>query len=351
MKTVLSISNNKQNNLFLGEELSLQRYDNPKYPIFIKLWRDQKEFFWMPEEIKLDKDRSDYEKLTDTERFVFNSNLRWQTMTDSMLSRSIHEMSHYVSNPELEICMSVWADMETVHSYSYTWILQNITKDPSRFFDSILEDEEIVSRAKEIRSAYDSLLDPDESDIKQKIFDSLIATQITEGLAFYSSFACSFFFGFNGKMEGNSKIIKLISRDEAKHVAITQNILKILKDNKEEGFVDIVKNSEEKVYETYKLAVKNEKSWIEYLFSQGSLLGLNVEILSDYVEWLANNRLVSLGYSKIYKQTNNPLKGWLSAYTDSQKVQVAPQETEISSYRIGARDTSIDMDEFKDFDL
>lgn len=351
MNTVLNLSNNRDNKLFLGDELSIQRYDNPKYPIFIKLWRDQKEFSWMPEEVKLDKDRSDYEALNETEKFIFNSNLRWQTMTDSMLSRSIHQMSKYVSNSELEICMSVWSDMETVHSFSYTWILQNIRKDPSKFFDSILEDKEIVRRAKEIKEAYDRLLNSEKSDIKQKIFDSLLSTQITEGLAFYSSFACSFFFGYNGKMEGNAKIIKLISRDENVHVSITQNILKILRENEEEGFVDVIKSNEQKVYDMYGLAVENEKKWIEYLFSQGSLLGLNGLMLSNYVEWLANARLTSLGYNKIFDQKINPLKGWLSAYTDSQNMQVAPQETEISSYRIGSRDTSINMNDFKDFEL
>lgn len=350
MRTVLNTKNQKNNKLFLGDSLSLQRYDNPKYPKFIELWRDQKEFFWMPEEIKLDKDRSDYEQLTETEKFIFNSNLRWQTMTDSMLSRSIHEMSQYVTNPELEICMSVWSDMETVHSYSYTWILQNITKNPTEFFNSILEDKEIVRRAKEIKESYDKLLKSD-GDIKQRIFDALISTQITEGLAFYSSFACSFFFGYNGKMEGNSKIIKLISRDEAKHVAITQNILKIFKDVEEEGFQKIVESNKQKVYDMYGLAADSEKKWIQYLFSQGSLLGLNEKILSDYVEWLANNRLTSLGYSRIFDQPINPLKGWLSAYTDSQKVQVAPQETEITSYKKGARDTSLNMSDFKNFEL
>jgi len=247
--------------------------------------------------------------------------------------------------------MSVWSDMETVHSFSYTWILQNITKNPTAFFDSILEDKEIVKRAKEIRSAYDLLLKPDEGNIKQRIFDALIATQIIEGLAFYSSFACSFFFGYNGKMEGNAKIIKLISRDENIHVSITHNILKILSTVPEEGFQYIVLSNKQKVHDAYGLAVENEKSWIQYLFSQGSLLGLNEEMLSKYVEWLANNRLVSLGYNKIFDQPNNPLKGWLSAYTDSQKFQVAPQEVEISSYRIGARDTSINMKDFYGFEL
>lgn len=352
MKTVLNTTNIDPNNapLFLGEDQSIQRYDNPKYPKFIDLWRKQKEFFWMPEDVKLGKDRSDYELLTERERFIFNSNLRWQTMTDSMLSRSIHKMSEYVSNPALEICMSVWADMETVHSFSYTWVLQNITKEPNKFFNSILEDKEIVKRANDVKNNYDKLLG-EPKDIKTAIFDSLISTQITEGLSFYTSFACSYFFGYNGKMEGNAKIIKYISRDENCHVAITQNILKILRERPEEGFQKVVKDNEQKIYDMYGQAVQNEKDWAEYLFSQGDLLGLNAKILGQYIEWLANGRLVSLGYKKIYDQPTNPIKGWLNAYGDSKQTQIAPQESEISTYKISARNSEIDNSEFEDFEL
>lgn len=350
MKTVLNTTNvdTSKQPLFLGEPLSLQRYDKPKYPRFIELWRDQHNFHWMPEEVSLSKDRADYEALTETERFVFNSNLRWQTMTDSMLSRSIHEMSSYVSNPELEICMTKWADFETIHSFSYTWILQNITKDPSKFFDSILEDQQIVKRAKEISKAYDDLLGSPKN-IKEQILYALISTQITEGLAFYVSFACSFFFGYNGKMEGNAKIIRLIARDENLHVAITQNILKYLRENQSEGFQDVIKANEQKIYDMYGMASENEKQWADYLFSQGSLLGLNPEVLKGYVEWLANNRLQSLGYKKIFDQKTNPIGGWLDSYLDSSQSQPAPQETEITNYRIGSRDTTINEDDLKDF--
>lgn len=352
MNTVLNLekTDSSKEPLFLGRGLSLQRYDSPKYPKFLELWRNQKQFFWMPEEIRLDKDREDYESLDDTEKFIFNSNLKWQTMTDSMLSRSIHKMSSYVSNTELEICMSAWSDAETIHSYSYTWILQNITKSPKKFFDSILEDKEIVQRAKEIKESYDRLLG-DPSDPKQLIFDSIISTQITEGLSFYLSFACSFFFGYNGKMEGNGKIIKLISRDENLHVAITQNLIKILKENREEGFQDVFKENEQKIYDMYGLAVQNEKRWGGYLFSRGSLLGLNDKTLGHYCEWLANARLTSMGYKKIFDQPTNPIKGWLDAFVDSKNIQVAPQEVEISSYKIGARDSSINEEEFEGFSL
>lgn len=350
MDTVLNLENHdpKKEPLFLGKPLGLQRYDDPKHPIFLDLWRRQKEFFWMPEEITLSKDRCDYEQLSEKEKFVFNSNIRWQTMVDSMLSRSIHQMSEYVSNPELEICMSVWSDMESVHSFSYTWILQNITKSPKAFFNSILEDNEITKRAKEIRAAYDKILG-EPKDIKEKIFDAVLSTQITEGLSFYISFACSFFFGYNGKMEGNSKIIKLIARDEFQHVAVTQNIMKIWKDFKDEGFQNTVRENEQKIYDMYGQAVENEKNWANYLFSNGDLIGLNARILGQYIEWLANGRLSSLGYKKIFDQKFNPIGGWLDSYSDSKKSQSAPQETQLSSYRVASRNEEIDDSEFEGF--
>lgn len=333
MKTVLNRINvdSLKNPLFLGEDLALQRYDRLKYPKFYELYKQQLSFFWRPEEITLAKDAADYKALTSEERFVFDSNLRFQTMTDSMLSRSIHQIMGYVTNPELEICMNAWSFFETIHSNSYTYILQNVHPDASRFFDSILEDEEIVKRATAISSKYDDLINSSK-DPRQRIFDALIATQIVEGVTFYVSFACSFYFGYRGKMEGNAKIINLIARDENLHVAITQNVIKALRDNKQEGFQEIVEKSEDKVYEAYKIAVAAEKDWADYLFSKGSLVGLTSDSLKQYIEWLANNRLASLGYKRIFTSKINPLAGWLDSFYDSKKIQVAPQETEISSY-------------------
>lgn len=333
MKTVLNRINvdSLKNPLFLGEDLALQRYDRLKYPKFYELYEQQVSFFWRPQEISLGKDAADYKALTSEERFVFDSNIRFQTMVDSMLSRSIHRIMDHVTNPELEICMNVWSFFETIHSNSYTYILQNVHPDASKFFDSILEDKEIVRRAEAISSKYDELLGSSK-DPRQRIFDALIATQITEGVTFYVSFACSFYFGYRGKMEGNAKIINLIARDENLHVAITQNILRAMRDNKQEGFSDIVEANEEKVYEAYRVAVQAEKDWADYLFSTGSLIGLTAESLKQYIEWLANNRLASLGYKRMFAAKTNPLSGWLDSFYDSKKIQTAAQESEISSY-------------------
>ena len=336
--------------MFFGEDLSLQRYDQIKYQKFYDLYDQQLNFFWRPQEVSLVKDISDYKSLSDEERFVFDNNLKFQTMTDSMLSRSIHELMKYVTNPELEICMNTWSFFETIHSNSYTYILNNVYPDSTKFFNSVLEDPEIVKRATAISGKYDQLLSGG-TDERQRLYDAVLATQITEGLIFYVSFACSFYFGYRGKMEGNSKIIKFISRDENLHVAITQNIMKNWMNNPDEGFQDIVKKNEDKVYAAYEMAVNAEKDWADYLFSKGNLVGLTSESLKHYVEWLANNRLSSLGYKKIYPNAkNNPLSGWLDSFYDSKKLQVAPQETELSSYVKGV-DNTINENVFAGFKL
>ena len=352
MKTVLNKKNIDLlgNPMFLGEDLSLQRYDKIKYPKFYELYDQQLNFFWRPQEVTLIKDISDYKNLSDEERFVFDNNLKFQTMTDSMLSRSIHELMKHVTNSELEICMNAWSFFETIHSNSYTYILNNVYPNSTKFFDSILEDKEIVKRANTISEKYDELLG-NSTDIKQQLFDAILATQITEGLIFYVSFACSFYFGYRGKMEGNAKIIKLISRDENVHVAITQNIMRNWTTNPDEGFQEIIKNNEDKVYSAYETAVNLEKDWADHLFSKGSLVGLTAESLKNYIEWLANKRLISIGYKKLYPNSKtNPLAGWLDSYYDSKKFQVAPQETELSSYVKGI-DNTISESAFDGFTL
>lgn len=359
MKTVINKINIDPTTqpLFFGEELGIQRYDIYKYDIFFKLFRDQMEFFWTPEEVSIIKDRADFKELTETEKFIFLSNLRFQTLLDSMIGRGINEILRYVSNTELEACMNMWNAFENIHSYSYTHIIKNAFAEPVEIFDSILEDTEIVNRAYSVAEKYDDLLtiDPNSSleEKKKKIFEAIIATYILEGIRFYVSFACSFFFGSQKKMTGNAKIIRLISRDENIHVAITQNLVKIFRDNPDEGFRDIIDNSEELVTEMFRSAAEEEKGWIDYLFSKGPIVGLTDRELKGYIEWLTNNRLRSLGYkTKIYPEAkNNPIDGWLREWYDSSSIQTAPQEAEITSYRKGAANTDLSTEAFEDFDL
>jgi ribonucleoside-diphosphate reductase beta chain len=334
--------------MFLGQPLGIQRYDQQKYPIFYDLFIKQETFRWMPDRIDLTKDRVDYEKMTDTERHIFDSNIRWQTMTDSLLSRSIHNVSQYITNPELEICCGSWASFETIHSLSYTHIFKNITKNAVQFFDSILEDPQIQKRAVEVKNAYDQLFG-DSDDLRQVIFDAILNTQGVEGVSFYASFICSFYFGYNEKMTGSSDIIKEISRDENLHQAITMNIMKNWRNNPEEMFQDIVSRNEEKVYEFYKLLVKQEADWADYLFCKGSLLGLNPDVLKNYVEWIANNRLAAMGYRKIFPTKINPTASWSTPYFDSTASQPAPQEKEITSYLSNALNMKVDASKLKRF--
>lgn len=352
METVFYPKNVKPNQriMFLGEPLNIQRYDSPKYPKFLELWRKQHDFRWMPDRYDLSTDRTNYENMTDTERFVFTTNLRWQTLTDSVLSRSIHEIGKYVTNNELELCMNIWAAMEDIHSFSYTHILQNISKNPGEFFDSLIDNKDITERAHQVCHSYDKLLKPTEN-IKQQIFDAILATQVTEGCAFYTSFICSFYFGYRGQMEGNAKIVGEIARDENLHVSITQNIFKYWKEREEEGFQGILKDNEQKIYDFYGQTAENEKKWAEYLFSNGSLLGLNENILKMYIEWLVNNRLHSLGYKKIFDTKSNPVAGWSDSFFDSSKKQNAPQEVAIDQYLVDAANPEIKESEFAGFSL
>jgi ribonucleoside-diphosphate reductase beta chain len=353
METVFNttIIDTRTQPIFLGEPLGLQRYDRLKYPKFFKLAETQEEFFWRANEITLQKDRNDYKALSPNDRFIFDSNLRWQTMTDSMLSRSIDTISQYVSNPELEACFKVWSFFESnIHSRSYSHILKNVYPDESVFWDSILQSKEIVARADATRAAYDELFEDDERDPKSKIFNCLVSTNVTEGLAFYVSFACSFFYGAQGKMEGNAKIIKFIERDERLHAAVTTELLKIFRANPDEGFQGVY--DEAKIKEAYRIGVQTEKEWADYLFQHGNLLGLTKEQFQAFAEFKANERLKLLGLDTIFpKYSANPLGNWYEEFVNPRKTQVAPQESEIESYAIGARKTDLDEEQLSAFEL
>ena len=222
--------------LFLGEDLSLQRYDKFKYPVFFDLYKKQLEFFWRPEEIELKKDRNDFKDdsvMSENERFIFTSNLKYQTMMDSVICRGVPTIQEYVSNPELEACLNVWQFFEQIHSYSYTYIIKNVYPNPSEILDSCLTDKEIVARADVAVKEYDKLRKLSTSkkvdDIKKQIYLTLISINILEAVRFYVSFICAFAFAENKKMVGNADIVKLIKRDEAIHLHNTQQILKILR--------------------------------------------------------------------------------------------------------------------------
>jgi ribonucleotide reductase beta subunit family protein with ferritin-like domain len=361
--------------MFFGPPLGVQRYDKFKYPVFDKLTQQQLGYFWRPEEVSLQKDRADYPLLNDAQKHIFTSNLKYQILLDSVQGRGPGmAFTPYCSLPELEGAMNIWQTMEMVHSRSYTHIIKNVYADPSEVFDHILEDEKILSRAQTVTHAYDEFLQAASEwgagrqwqhyleevpnaqwelrELKRKLYRAVANVYILEGIRFYVSFACSFAFGELKLLEGSAKIIGLIARDESLHMTITQNILNKWRDGDDPEMAEIVKEEEENVYEMFKQCVEEEKAWAQYLFKDGSIIGLNDKLLASYVEWTANRRLKSIGLKAIFDTpiSNNPLP-WTAHWLSSKGMQVAPQETEVESYLIGSIKQDVKKDTFANFKL
>jgi len=351
-------------NMFFGKAGNTQRYDVFKFPVFDKLNQTMLGYFWRPEEVSLQKDRADYETFRPEQKHIFTSNLKYQTLLDSVQGRGpcLAFLPH-VSIPELEGCIVTWDFFETIHSRSYTHIMKNVYADPSEVFDTILDDQEIIERAKSVTKNYDAFTDAadkffyqkkgDMKEVKKKLFLAMMNVNILEGLRFYVSFACTFAFGELKLMEGSAKIISLIARDEAQHLAISTHILKNWMNKKDDPeMVKIAKECEEEVYEMWRECVEEEKRWAKYLFKDGSIIGLNETLLGKYVEYIANRRLKALGYDSIFEApvNTNPLP-WTQHWLSSSGVQVAPQETEVESYIIGGIKQDVDKNVLSGFKL
>lgn len=340
--------------LFFGEELSLQRYDKFRYEKIFNMFKQHISYFWRPEEVNLSKDRSDFQNLSEHERFIFTKNLGYQILLDSVQSRGISHLLDDCSNPESELFSKTWEFFETLHSYSYTYIIKNIYSDPSGLFDTILKDEEIIKRTTSVTKYYDDLIEciPDDTldDKKKKLYLTLVSINILEGIRFYVSFACSYCFAQNKKMEGNAKIISLINRDENLHMGFTTQILRYLAEDPSEGFQHIVKECEDIVYSMYRDAADEEMEWAKYLFKDGTMIGLNSEILTQYMKWLTNNRLKAIKMEPIFDKVTNPIN-WITNWTESKSIQEAPQETEKETYVVGAFQQLDENENFDEFSL
>ena len=357
MKTIFNTKNVDPMNqpLFLGKDLGVQRYDVVKYPIFRELDSKQMMNFWRPEEIELKKDRGDFKEMSDNEKFIFTSNLKYQTMLDSVICRGVPTLLEFVTNTELEACLMTWQFFEKIHSQSYSYIIQNVFADSSEIFGGIYEDKEIMKRANGAIRDYNNLMGmacdtTKPSELKKQIYMTVVSINILEAIRFYVSFVCSFAFAENKKMVGNADIIKLIKRDEALHLANTQAILKILHKEDSEGFVNTAKQCQEDAVKMFENAAKEEKEWASYLFKDGSIIGLNETVLHQYIDWLCMSRRKTIGlpYDNVGK---NPIAGWTQAWMQSESVQVAPQEHEITSYKIGASKNDLDDMDFGDMKL
>ena len=345
---------------------TVARYDRVKYKVFDRLTDNQLGFFWRPQEVDIGKDSKDFRALTTHEQHIFTSNLKRQILLDSVQGRAPNlALLPLCSLPELEVWIQTWAFSETIHSKAYTHIIRNVYSDPSKIFDELMDIESIVNCAKDITLPYDNLINytqwyhvlgvgthtvngktvtVDLHELKRRIWLCLNAVNALEGIRFYVSFACSWAFAELKKMEGNAKIIKFICRDENLHLGSTQTLLKLLpKDDPE--FAVIAAECQEQVTTMFLAAVDQEKAWADYLFKDGSMIGLNAVLLKDYVEFIANQRMDSLGLKSPFKSRSNPLP-WTTKWISGKEVQVAPQQVELSSYRIGDAKMDIQSDTF-----
>ena len=360
--------------MFFGQPVNIARYDQQKYEIFEKLIEKQLSFFWRPEEVDVSQDRLDYSNLPEHEKHIFISNLKYQTLLDSIQGRSPNvALLPIVSIPELETWIETWSFSETIHSRSYTHIIRNIVHEPSTVFDDIVTNEYIIRRAEEIAQYYDDLIKATQHyhlfgegehqvagqtisvslrELKRKLYRCMMCVNALEAIRFYVSFACSFAFAERELMEGNAKIIKLIARDEALHLTGTQHILNLLRSGIDDPeMAEIAAECEQDCFDLFKRAALQEKEWAEYLFKDGSMIGLNKDILGQYIEYITNLRMMAVGLQPAFEGANqNPIP-WINAWLSSDNVQVAPQEVELSSYLIGQIDSELSADDLGDFEL
>lgn len=353
---------NIKKKMFLDESVDIARYDTIKYKAFDTLTENMLSFFWRPQEVDITKDRNDFKKLNDHEKHIFTSNLKRQILLDSVQGRSPNlALLPIVSLPELEILVETWSFFETIHSKAYTHIIRNVYSNPSKVFDEIMDIQEIVDCAKDISKYYDALLDfnilretdhkhYDEYEHKKCIWRALHAIYALEGIRFYVSFACSWAFAELKQMEGNAKIIKFICRDENTHLAASTHIIKnLLKEDND--FVKIKDECEDEIAQMFDDVIKQEKEWAEYLFKDGSMIGLNSQLLSEYVDFIASKRIKTIDVKlNITTTKNNPLP-WTEKWITGSSVQVAPQETEISSYVVGGIKKDLDNEKLKGLSL
>jgi len=374
--TILNVKNEKYHteaNAFLDGKLGFQRYDTLKYKQFDKLTEKQLGFFWLPQEIDCNKDNSDFKDLTDHEQHIFTANLKRQILLDSVQGRApVEAFGPIISLPELENWIMTWTFSETIHSRSYTHIIRNIYANPSIVFDELADSKEITECGDSISKYYDELItysqyyqllgegthtvngkkiEISKYELKKLIWLTLNSVNILEGIRFYVSFACSWAFAELKKMEGNAKIIKFIARDENVHLASTQYLLSKVLRQEDKDFAKISEECKNEVTQMFVDAVEQEKAWADYLFKDGSMIGLNAQLLSDYIEWICCKRMIALGMKCPYTTSQaNPLP-WTQKWISGKEVQVAPQETEISSYVIGGVKKDVSEDTFSGLSL
>ena len=334
-------------NMFFDEGVDVARYDQLKYPQIDKITEKQLGFFWRPEEVDVSKDKKDFHELTKHEQHIFTSNLKRQILLDSVQGRAPNlAFLPICSLPEVENWIETWSFFETIHSRSYTHIIRNIYANPGLVFDTMLDVKEIVECGNDIGKYYDDLIQnnnyaTNKREHKRSLYMCLMSANALEGIRFYVSFACSWAFAELKKMEGNAKIIKFIARDENTHLASTTVMIKRLLEE-DPQMAKIAKDETDAATELFVKVIEQEKDWASYLFKDGSMIGLNETILKQYIEWIGSKRMRAVGLVSPYTVPQmNPLP-WTEKWIGGGNVQVAPQETEITSYVTGGVKQDVD---------
>jgi ribonucleoside-diphosphate reductase beta chain len=357
MKSVFEINSKNyiSKSMFFDEPVDIARYDSVKYPAIQKLTERMISFFWTPDEIDVTKDKIDFSKLTESERHIFTANLKRQILLDSVQGRSPNiALLPIVSLPEVEMLIETWSFFETIHSRSYTHIIRNVYPNPSVVFDEMTTIPEIVECGVDVSKYYDDLINFEGTygsyEHKKRLYLCMLSIFMLEGIRFYVSFACSWAFAELKKMEGNAKIIKLIARDENTHLSASIHIIKSLI-KEDSDYVKIKKETTDEVMNMFMNAIEQERDWCDYLFQGGSMIGLNAGLLKEYIEWIAAKRIKTVGYTVPYHVSQaNPLP-YTEKWIGGGNVQVAPQETEITSYVVGGVKQDVELEMLKGLSL
>lgn len=346
--------------LFFGSELNVARTETVRHRVLDDLTNKQLGFFWRPTEVDMTKDIIDYAQLEEHEKHMFLANLKYQSLLDSIQGRApVMAFLPICSDPANERWIETWSFSETIHSESYTHILRTVLPtEMTEVFDSIIDTPEIMKRAESIGKYYDRLLRMntlraykeqdldaniyyDEREHKKALYLCMHVVNALEAIRFYVSFAVTFSFGERALMEGVAKTMSLIARDEAVHLKYTQWLLTQL----QKAWPDIAAECEEEAVEIFMMARNEEREWATYLTKLGSVIGLNESILFKYIDYLTVQRMraVNLPCPITDAPTKTPLP-WMRNWLNSEAKQVAPQETEITSYITGGLDITGDMD-------
>ena len=354
--------------MFFGSGLGIARYDIQRHKVFEELCEKQLSFFWRPEEVNLMMDAAQFNKLPQFQQNIFTNNLKYQSLLDSIQGRAPSAaLQALISDPSLDTWVATWTFSETIHSRSYTHIMRNLYTDPSKVFDEILLDDAIMKRAESIGRYYDDVIDKTrlyqnaleeyhefsegvkraKYELMRSLYLCLHVINALEAIRFYVSFACTFNFHKNMEiMEGNAKIMKFIARDEQLHLKGTQYILRQLQTGTDgEEWVEIAKECEQEAIKIFMEVNRQEKDWAIHLFRNGGLPGLNVKILHDFIDYLTVSRMRSCGLPCPITDapTRHPIP-WIREYLNSDAVQSAPQEVEISSYLVAQIDNDVTDD-------